>query len=110
MDRESIKQQQEFIHKHHTASGKSTHNHPKYRVRVLCSRFVFPRSGSWQQRSDMLTTCVCCVTEGEALAPRKDWQDSRCLLRRITGCRSAPRCPSRTAALPGWGVGRRWRR
>jgi glutamate decarboxylase len=34
MDRESIKQQQEFIHKHHTASGKSTHNHPKYRVRT----------------------------------------------------------------------------
>ncbi|KAK4111023.1 glutamate decarboxylase [Canariomyces notabilis] len=31
MDRESIKKQQEFIHKHHTASGKSTHNHPKYR-------------------------------------------------------------------------------
>lgn len=32
MDRESIKKQQEFIHKYHTASGKATHNHPKYRV------------------------------------------------------------------------------
>lgn len=31
MDRESIKKQQEFIHKHHTASGKATHNHPKYK-------------------------------------------------------------------------------
>jgi hypothetical protein len=33
MDRESIKKQQDFIHTHHTASGKATHNHPKYRVR-----------------------------------------------------------------------------
>ena len=32
MDRESIKKQQDFIHKHHTASGKAPHNHPKYRV------------------------------------------------------------------------------
>lgn len=32
MDRESIKKQNEFIHKHHTASGKATHNHPKYKV------------------------------------------------------------------------------
>ncbi|KAK4038955.1 glutamate decarboxylase [Parachaetomium inaequale] len=31
MDRDSIKKQQDFIHKHHTASGKATHNHPKYR-------------------------------------------------------------------------------
>ncbi|KAK4121765.1 glutamate decarboxylase [Parathielavia appendiculata] len=31
MDHESIKKQQEFIHKHHTASSKATHNHPKYR-------------------------------------------------------------------------------
>ncbi|AEO71774.1 uncharacterized protein THITE_2124608 [Thermothielavioides terrestris NRRL 8126] len=31
MDAESIKRQQEFIHKHHTASGKASHNHPKYR-------------------------------------------------------------------------------
>lgn len=50
MDRESIKRQQDFIHKHHTASGKATHNHPKYRVRscgtLLCPpRFllVFPK-------------------------------------------------------------------
>ncbi|KAL2024898.1 hypothetical protein VTK56DRAFT_3597 [Thermocarpiscus australiensis] len=31
MDRESIKKQQEFIHKHHTATGKSTQSHLKYR-------------------------------------------------------------------------------
>ncbi|KAK3989592.1 pyridoxal phosphate-dependent transferase [Cladorrhinum sp. PSN332] len=31
MDRDSIKKQEDFIHKHHTASGKATHNHPKYR-------------------------------------------------------------------------------
>ncbi|KAG7294412.1 hypothetical protein NEMBOFW57_004483 [Staphylotrichum longicolle] len=31
MDRDSIKKHEEFIHKHHTASGKATHNHPKYR-------------------------------------------------------------------------------
>jgi glutamate decarboxylase len=35
MDRESIKKQQEFIHKYHTASGKASHNHPKYRVRCF---------------------------------------------------------------------------
>jgi len=33
MDEESIKQQQEFILKHHTASGQATHNHPQYQVR-----------------------------------------------------------------------------
>ena len=33
MDKDSIKKQQDFIHKHHTASGKASHNHPKYRVR-----------------------------------------------------------------------------
>lgn len=38
MDRESIKKQQDFIHKHHTASGKAPHNHPKYRV---CPIFFF---------------------------------------------------------------------
>lgn len=32
MDHESIKKQQEFIHKHHTASGKAPHNPTKYRV------------------------------------------------------------------------------
>jgi glutamate decarboxylase len=35
MDKESIKKQTEFIHKHHTASGKSqSRSHPKYKVRV----------------------------------------------------------------------------
>jgi len=33
MDKTSIKKQQEYIHKHHTASGKATHNHPEYKVR-----------------------------------------------------------------------------
>lgn len=32
MDAESIKRQQDFINKHHIHSGKSTHNHPKYKV------------------------------------------------------------------------------
>ena len=32
MDRESIKKQQEYIHKHHTASGRAKHNHPKFKV------------------------------------------------------------------------------
>ena len=40
MDRESIKKQQEFIHKHHTASGKAPHNHPKYRVCLFFSFLV----------------------------------------------------------------------
>lgn len=31
MDRESIRKQQEFIHKHHTSGGKSGGRHPKYR-------------------------------------------------------------------------------
>jgi len=31
MDKESIRKQQEFIHKHHTASGKAQHNHPKFK-------------------------------------------------------------------------------
>lgn len=31
MDKESIKKQQDFIHSHHLASGKATHNHPKFR-------------------------------------------------------------------------------
>jgi len=39
MDRDSIKKQEDFIHKHHTASGKATHNHPKYRVRSCAAVF-----------------------------------------------------------------------
>lgn len=31
MDRKSILKQQEFIHQHHTASGKAKHNHPHFR-------------------------------------------------------------------------------
>jgi glutamate decarboxylase len=31
MDKDSIKRQNEFIHQNHTASGKASHNHPKYR-------------------------------------------------------------------------------
>lgn len=55
MDRESIKKQQDFIHKHHTASGKSTHNHPKYRVSpvplssCLCLPFHLTASISWTE-------------------------------------------------------------
>jgi glutamate decarboxylase len=35
MDKESIKKHQEFVQKHHVASGKSTHNHPAYKVCIL---------------------------------------------------------------------------
>lgn len=34
MDEESIKRTQEFISKHHLHSGKSKHNHPKYKVNL----------------------------------------------------------------------------
>lgn len=33
MDAESVKRTQEFISKHHLQSGKSKHNHPKYKVK-----------------------------------------------------------------------------
>lgn len=36
MDRKSIEQQQKFIHDHHTSSGKASHSHPKYKVRMSC--------------------------------------------------------------------------
>ena len=32
MDRESIKKHEEYILRHHTASGRATHNHPDYQV------------------------------------------------------------------------------
>ena len=32
MDREAIKKHEEYILKHHTASGRATHNHPDYQV------------------------------------------------------------------------------
>ena len=44
MDRESIRKQQEFIHKHHTASGKASHNHPKFKVRPTVSLPVHSRA------------------------------------------------------------------
>lgn len=34
MDKDGVKRQQEFINKHHLHSGKATHNHPKYKVRL----------------------------------------------------------------------------
>jgi glutamate decarboxylase len=43
MDAQSIKEQEEFIHKHHTASGKSSHNHPRYKVRTMLPTTVWPR-------------------------------------------------------------------
>jgi glutamate decarboxylase len=84
MDRESIKQQQEFIHKHHTASGKSTHNHPKYRVRSSPSVIVFFLRPLSLGRKELqyADRMFCRVTERETLAARENWQDSCCLLRR----------------------------
>lgn len=34
MDAESVKRQEDFIHKHHLHSGRTSHNHPKYKVRL----------------------------------------------------------------------------
>lgn len=34
-DADSVKRQQDFIQKHHLVSGKSSHNHPKYKVSEL---------------------------------------------------------------------------
>lgn len=76
MDRESIRKQQEFIHKHHTASGKATHNHPKYRVRSCAAVFFgapYLRRGRNADRR---------AAEGKTLAPGENRQDSRCLLSR----------------------------
>lgn len=36
MDKASVQKQQEYIHKHQTASAQAKHNHPKYKV---CSLF-----------------------------------------------------------------------
>lgn len=33
MDKEAVKRQQDFIHKHHLHSSQATHNHPQYKVR-----------------------------------------------------------------------------
>ena len=46
MDQESVKRLQEFIHKHHTASGRATHNHPKYRVSLSFCFSLLPLSVS----------------------------------------------------------------
>lgn len=35
MDKESIRKQQEFIHKHHTASARAQHNHPRFKVKMF---------------------------------------------------------------------------
>jgi glutamate decarboxylase len=51
MDRESVARQQEFIHKHHTASGKATHNHPMYRVRSCAAVFFFLGYPAWLLRN-----------------------------------------------------------
>ena len=72
MDRDSIKRQNEFIHQHHTASGKAKHNHPKYRkekhsIQGKVSTAVPPSS------LDLLPP-----TANQPRPP--DWQDPRHLL------------------------------
>lgn len=47
MDQDSIKKQQDFIHKHNTSSGKASHNHPKYRVRSCAPLFSRPFATSF---------------------------------------------------------------
>ena len=75
MDKESIRKQQEFIQKHHTASGKASHNHPKFKVRPATSPRPLPPP---------ICTCLLLTravfAEGEALHPGKVWQDARYLL------------------------------
>jgi len=61
MDRESIKKQQEFIHKHHTASGKSTHNHPKYKV--CLSWIVYYSSITCCEAHGDRVTNPCCLSK-----------------------------------------------
>jgi hypothetical protein len=71
MDKESIKKQTELIHKHHTASGKSPHNHPKYKVRYTSWSDGYERRGF---------TNLC--AEGETLTAGEDWKDACGMLRR----------------------------
>jgi hypothetical protein len=112
MDRDSIKKQQDFIHKHHTASGKATHNHPKYRVSSFSSLFfpaflffflylfsLFLFSSNLPAPHFLILSFSFDVTnadsmnvERETLAPRQDGQDSRCLLRCTTSRGSVSRC------------------
>lgn len=73
MDAESIKRQQEFINKHHLHSGKSTHNHPKYKV-----------STAQKQRSGRRKLLLNRISIGrEALTPGEDWQDTCSMLEAV---------------------------
>ncbi len=67
MDKEAIKKQEEFIHKHHTASGKSTHNPPQYQVSGTRSYFSLGQK-------------LTGYAEREALDPGQDRQDACHLL------------------------------
>lgn len=83
MDKESIKKQQEFIHKNHTASGKASHNHPKYRVSAATrSCAVFSALTATLIRRDMLT-----------MTYRR--RNTRCRARRARHTLSAESSPSR---------------
>lgn len=68
MDAESIKRTQDFISKHHLHSGRSKHNHPKYKVR-LESPHQIPHHSSAVGR----LTRFC--AERDTLASRQDGQD-----------------------------------
>lgn len=77
MDKETIKKQQEFIHKNHVASGKASHNHPKYRVSATtrpCA--VFSALIDNPLKRDMLTMAI----EGETLVAGQDREDALYLL------------------------------
>jgi len=55
MDKESIRKQQEYIHKHQTASAKASHNNPKYQVRSSSSQRASSKELPARHRTDVLT-------------------------------------------------------
>lgn len=48
MDAETVKRTQDFISKHHLHSGRSKHNHPKYKVRLDCPPVQYYLSNAGQ--------------------------------------------------------------
>lgn len=75
MDVESIKRTQDFISKHHLHSGKSTHNHPKYRVSL-------EPAANYHFFNKLDKANLFCA-EREALNSRQDGKDPCHLLSKI---------------------------
>jgi glutamate decarboxylase len=89
MDRVSIKRQQDFIHQHHTASGKATHNPPRFRV----SSYAASRSS------------VACVSARTRADEERRRRSTRCRVRRARPMLFAKAktlfCLRRAAAVDG---------